>query len=473
MSTGPVTGEILADKYRIERVLGQGGMGAVVAAHHVALDQRVAIKYLLPDALRSPEIVERFAREARAAAKIRSEHVARVIDVGRFTDGAPYIVMEYLEGLDLAQVLVKHGPLAVEDTVRHVLEASEALAEAHTAKIVHRDLKPSNLFLANRPDKRAIVKVLDFGISKVVGASPADALTKTSGLLGTAYYMSPEQLTTPKGVDHRADIWALGVILHELLSGLAPFRGETFGEVCGGILQNDPESLSALRPEIPPGLVAVIARCLAKKPEARYASVGALAGALEPYAAPVDRHSVDVIRRVLDESAPMSPVMKDTLPLGASVPPFVPPVPSGASTGPAAPEPTPAAAAMTAAGLASSAATTSNPRRGALPVVLGAAIGVACLGFAAFWVNGNKKIDASHAMIATETVPSVAAIVLPVPLPASGPIASVPTPPSAVPAPVALPRRPAVTTHTLDAAAPALPPPASRPPKDPLDMGLQ
>ena len=474
-STGPVTGELLAEKYRIERVLGRGGMGAVVAAHHVALDQRVAIKYLLPEALKVPEIVERFAREARAAAKIQSEHVARVIDVGRFADGAPYIVMEYLEGTDLAQLLhAKKGPLDIEDTVRYVLEACEALAEAHVAKIVHRDLKPSNLFLANRADKRAIVKVLDFGISKVVD-SP-DALTKTAGLLGTAYYMSPEQLTSPKLVDHRADIWALGTILHELLSGSPPFMGETFGEIGGGIIHNDPEPISARRPEIPPGLDAVVARCLAKKPDARYPSVAALAGALEPYAAPADRHGVDVIRRVLDEAAPMSLVMKDTLPLGAAAPALGPPPgtpPPRTSSAPPAPEPGTAlpASAMTAAGLASSAATTPPAKRSALPLVLGGAVTLVCLGVVGSFLGRKPVVEpTAHAVVATEPAATVSVAPVASAEPSAAPVVSVSAaPPASAPsfAPVARQPRPAAS-HVASAAPP--PPSASSPPapKDPL-----
>ena len=181
----PEPGQLLAGKYVIEEVLGVGGMGVVVAAKHVQLDQKVAFKYLLPAALLNPEVVERFAREARAAAKIRGEHVARVIDVGQFDDGAPYMVMEHLEGKDLARILEKNGPLPIEDAIRYLLETCEALAEAHAAKIVHRDLKPSNLFLARQPDKSDIIKVLDFGISKT-GDAPSASLASCERYLAQA-----------------------------------------------------------------------------------------------------------------------------------------------------------------------------------------------------------------------------------------------------------------------------------------------
>src|SRR5436190_529266 len=298
MASAPEPGTVLAGKYRVEQVLGVGGMGAVVAAHHMQLDQKVAIKYLLPEAMKNPEVVERFAREARSAAKIRGEHVARVIDVGQFDDGAPYMIMEYLEGSDLAKVLEKNGPLKFEDAVRYLLETCEALAEAHAAKIVHRDLKPANLFLAKQPDKRSIIKVLDFGISKVGDTAPSAALTKTSALMGTAFYMSPEQMTAPKSVDHRSDIWSLGVILYELLAGRPPFPGETVAEIIAGILTNQPESLRKYRNDVPSGLKTVVDTCMQSKAADRYSSVAALAKALGPFAAPPDRMSIDVTARV-------------------------------------------------------------------------------------------------------------------------------------------------------------------------------
>ncbi len=300
MSKVPEPGTTLGGKYLVDRVLGVGGMGVVVAATHVQLDQRVALKFLLPEALANPEVVARFSREARAAAKIRGEHVARVIDVGAFDDGTPFMVMEYLEGHDLSKELERRGPLPIADLARYVLETCEALAEAHAAKIVHRDLKPSNLFLAEQPDKRAIIKVLDFGISKLED-KPTAGLTKTSALMGTAFYMSPEQLTTPKDVDHRSDIWALGVILYELSTGKQPFLGETVPEIIASILQSQREPLASLRADAPAGLVAVVDRCLAFKAADRYANVAELAAAIAPLAAPEDRRSVAAIGRVLGE----------------------------------------------------------------------------------------------------------------------------------------------------------------------------
>ncbi len=297
----PEIGGTLAGKYIIERVLGVGGMGVVVAARHIELDQKVAIKYLLPETLANPEIVERFAREARAAAKIRGEHVARVLDVGKFDDGAPFMVLEYLEGEDLSHLLDRCGPLPIADAVGYVLEACEALAEAHAAGIVHRDLKPANLFLAKRPDRRSIVKVLDFGISKVADTA-SQALTQTAAVMGTPHYMSPEQLIASKHVDARSDIWALGVILFELLSNRKPFDGDTLAEIIGAILNNEPERLSSLRPEVTLDLEFAIARCMQNKPHERHASVKEFAVALAPFASQGQQETVEKIARVLGAS---------------------------------------------------------------------------------------------------------------------------------------------------------------------------
>ena len=270
-------GDIIADKYRVERVLGVGGMGVVVAALHVELDERVALKFLLPEAAASPSVAARFAQEARAAVKIKSEHVARVLDVGKLAGGAPFMVMEYMDGQDLEQLLQSHGPFSVDVAVGYVLEASEAIAEAHALGIVHRDLKPANLFLARRPSGPPVVKVLDFGISKSMDPKSNGGLTRTSSLLGSPAYMSPEQLTATKAVDARADIWALGAVLFQLLTGTLPFDGDSMPELVACILQNDAPLASTRRPNVPPGVDAVIERCLRKAPADRFADVAELA----------------------------------------------------------------------------------------------------------------------------------------------------------------------------------------------------
>lgn len=354
----PPAGTVLAGKYRVERVLGSGAMGVVAAARHLQLDIRVAIKYLVPAALEYPEIVERFAREARAAAQIRSEHVARVIDVGVLPSGVPFMVLEYLEGEDLAAHLEQRGRLAIVDAVRYVLEMCEALAEAHSANIVHRDLKPANVFLAKQADRRRIVKVLDFGISKIMN----EHLTSPTRMLGTAQYMSPEHLESSKLVDHKTDIWALGVILYELLSGVRPFVGHNLLVIAESVKANQPRPLVELRPDVPEELQAVVARCMKSAPSDRYASVLDLAIDLAPFADSRDRESVRTISGVLcgsiappptpggpkaegDEAAWRAPRVARAIPeprsseMPVTAPTIIPPgLPSEAA--PTAPEPT-------------------------------------------------------------------------------------------------------------------------------------
>jgi serine/threonine protein kinase len=298
-SPAPVEpGDLVADKYRVERVIGQGGMGVVVLAMHEHLEQRVALKFLLPAVAVHMEVMQRFVREARAVGKIQSEHVARVFDVGTH-EGLPYMVMEYLEGEDIAQHLERGGPMPVEEAVGYLLQACEAIAEAHAVGIVHRDLKPANLFLARRPTGRAVVKVLDFGISKAPPSARDSNITRTAALLGSPSYMSPEQLVAARTVDGRSDIWALGIVLYEMLAVTLPFRAETMPQLVAVILNNPPEPLAALRADVPPGIQEIIDRCLQKDPSRRYASVAELARALALFGPPRSEISVDRIEHVL------------------------------------------------------------------------------------------------------------------------------------------------------------------------------
>jgi eukaryotic-like serine/threonine-protein kinase len=301
MSSEVHEGQVLAGKFRIERVLGQGGMGVVVAATHIQLDERVALKFLLPEALGNPEAVARFAREARAAVKIKSEHVARVSDVGTLESGSPYMVMEYLEGQDLADWVRHSGAMRVPDAVEFVLQACEAIAEAHALGIVHRDLKPANLFVTRRVDGSPCIKVLDFGISKltVPGSTSDMGMTKTSTVMGSPLYMSPEQMSSTRNVDQRTDIWALGIILYEVLTGRVPFEAETMPQLCGMILQDPPRPLRDLRQDVPDGLQWVVLRCLEKNRDSRFTSVAELAAALAPFGPPGAQRSAERIARVI------------------------------------------------------------------------------------------------------------------------------------------------------------------------------
>jgi|SRR5579859_391095 len=309
-------GDVLAGKYRVERVLGHGGMGIVVRAHHIQLDEKVALKFLLPSALKRPDVVSRFDREARAAVRIKSEHVARVTDVGRLESGSPYMVMEYLEGVDLGVWLRKGGPLPVDEAAELVLQACEALAEAHGLGIVHRDLKPANLFCIRRADGLRSIKVLDFGISKLTAPGAAEAVTHSSVVLGTAHYMSPEQIQASKGVDARTDIWSLGVILFELVTGQLPFQAEAVTEVVVKIVNSTPPRLRALRPDLPASFERVVMRCMEKDREKRLQNVADLAVLLREFAPARAVASVDRILRTvkaagLAEAAPPGPAVAD------------------------------------------------------------------------------------------------------------------------------------------------------------------
>ncbi len=275
-------GDLLAGKYRVERVLGVGGMGVVVAARHEQLEQSVAIKFIREEALATTDAAERFLREARAAVKLKSEHVAKVLDVGKLDSGAPYMVMELLEGSDLADVLATRGAMSVEMAAWLVLQACEAVAEAHACGIVHRDLKPQNLFLTQTVGGAPKLKVLDFGVSKAIGRTSEGmgALTATRTMLGSPLYMAPEQMRSSRDVDARIDVWALGVVLFELLTRRWPFEADTMPELCLKVVSEPPLSLATLRPDVPAEFLAVVARCLEKDPNARFANAAELATAL-------------------------------------------------------------------------------------------------------------------------------------------------------------------------------------------------
>jgi eukaryotic-like serine/threonine-protein kinase len=309
-------GELLAGKYKIERMIAKGGMGVVVAAMHEALDQRVALKFLLPEGAADTDAIGRFLREARAAVRLRSEHVAKVLDVGTLDTGSPYIVMEYLEGRDLQAVLTERGRLPAPTAVSYVLQACEAIAEAHAHGIVHRDLKPANLFLTRRNDGTPCIKVLDFGISKHSTGALASAMTRTSALMGTPYYVSPEQLRSSKNVDARSDIWALGMILYELLTGSVAFPRDTLPELCTAIIYDPVPDLGSHGVEVAPELVAVVLRCLAKSPDERFQTLAELASALSRFVVHGDA-SAERISRILDPNA-RSPSVRPAPPSGVA-----------------------------------------------------------------------------------------------------------------------------------------------------------
>jgi serine/threonine-protein kinase len=325
-------GAIVAGKYMVEETLAEGGIGVVVVARHLALQQRVAIKYLKAKTLANPAIVERFVREARLAAQLTSEHVVRVFDVGTLPEAGPYMVMEYLVGEDLGRT-VQAGPVPIARAVDYVLQACDALAEAHMLRIVHRDIKPENMFLAQRASGPPVLKIIDFGISKVTPkrgeADHVGTETATTERFGTPLYMSPEQLRATSGVDMRTDIWSLGVVLFELLTGSLPFGGADLPQICTSILTSAPPAVTALRPGIPPSLEAAVLKCLEKDPSRRFRNVAEVAQAIAPFgpASAGDRveRIVELIRRAGDSIRPPTPEpgSLQLRPLPAFTPPSV------------------------------------------------------------------------------------------------------------------------------------------------------
>jgi serine/threonine-protein kinase len=282
----PQPGDRIAERYVVESRLAMGGMGVVVVARHELLGERFAIKVLKPELLGTHD-VSRFLREAQSCVGLRGEHAVRVFDVGTLPSGLPFMVMELLEGHDMRRELEQRGALPVDEATTWIIEACHALAEAHARGIVHRDIKPGNLFLAMQPDGRRIVKVVDFGISKLLDEPISDEsprLTQTIGLLGSPQYMSPEQVRSASRVDHRSDIWSLGCVLYELLTAIPAFAGESISSVSAMIVVDEPTPLERLRPKLPAELIFAVMGCLTKDRTQRIQSVAELAELLEPYA---------------------------------------------------------------------------------------------------------------------------------------------------------------------------------------------
>ena len=277
-------GTILDGKYSIVRELGAGGMGKVYEAQHVRIGRRVAIKLLRPEFASHPEIIRRFENEARAAGSLEHENIAAVHDFGRSDNGACFLVMDFLTGEDCEKLQNREGPLPVARVVNIIIQVCRGLDVAHRADIVHRDLKPANLFVTRRADRSELVKILDFGIAKL-RKSDDQAATATGQAMGTPYYMSPEQARGDKTVDQRTDIYALGVILYELLSGQRPHEGDSYLEIIYSILNKVPAPLNSVRAGLPPALVEVVRKAMSLNMTHRHASVAELGEALIPFAA--------------------------------------------------------------------------------------------------------------------------------------------------------------------------------------------
>ena len=294
-----LVGSTVAQKYRVERLLGRGGMGAVFSATNTAIGKRVALKFLTREAARDRDAASRFQREARAASVAESEHIVHVFDEGLSDDGHPFLVMELLVGEDLRSRLERETRLGVGTAVAIASQILRGLMRAHGAGLVHRDLKPDNVFLCRRDDGSLLVKLVDFGISKLSQKTTPDTLTQRGAVIGTAHYMSPEQVQAPESVDPRADLYGVGAILFEALSGRPPHEASSYEAVLVAICTRDAPDVRALRPDVREPLAQVITRALSRDREARFQSaeefLTALTraepsdGAIEP--GPSDHHA--------------------------------------------------------------------------------------------------------------------------------------------------------------------------------------
>jgi len=303
--TPPIAlGGVIAEKYRIDRVIGFGGMGIVCAATHLELGTPIAIKFIRPERAEDDRAAARFLTEARAAAQLQSQFACRVMDCGRLPTGSPYIVMEYLSGQDLRTRIDAGGPLEIQDIVLLALQACEALAEAHAKHLVHRDVKPENLFVAEGPGGAPLLKVLDFGISKqLTPLTSQRALTDSSESMGSPFHMSPEQMLEPNTVDSRTDIWSLGVVMYEALTGQFPFAGQTAPQLCANVMTTEPIPPQAHRADIPDGLARVVLRCLQKDRERRYRDVGELSQALKEFGSVASAIAAARVEQILGRPA--------------------------------------------------------------------------------------------------------------------------------------------------------------------------
>lgn len=303
----PRIGMVLQDRYRIVRKIGEGGMGAVYEGEHVLIKRRVAIKCLHAQLATNPEIVARFHREAHAATSIGQQNIVEVTDMGRFDDGSVFMVLEFLEGRDWSDDIDNHGAQPVSKVIQIMEQVCDALTAAHAKGIIHRDLKPENIFLIDRGGNPDFVKVLDFGISKFKDAAgPGSSMTQTGTTLGTPYYMAPEQAQGKKDIDQRADIYSLGVILFQALTGQYPFDDESYPMLVLKICTEPPPSLRLYRPDLPAELEEIIGMLLSKSPDGRFADCQSLKSALQPF------RTLDAAPQVAVD-APSTSTMKSSL----------------------------------------------------------------------------------------------------------------------------------------------------------------
>jgi serine/threonine protein kinase len=297
-------GEILAGKYRVEKVLGAGGMGVVARVTRLEGEGVFALKFLRPSVARDAVAAKRFLREAAAAGRIESPHVVTISDVGQLASGSPYLVMEYLEGATLDQRLAGNQRLPLEQACDLALQIAEGLAAAHAMGVIHRDIKPANLYLTKGPDGEELLKIVDFGVSKILDPDGPEGqkLTRTQASIGSPLYMSPEQMRSARTADFRADQWSLGGVLYRMATGHLPFDAKSLPRLCVQVLEGDFVPVTSRCPELSPGFAAAVERCFRVEPAGRYADVAELAAALVPFAGPRGRERADRCRARLQAS---------------------------------------------------------------------------------------------------------------------------------------------------------------------------
>jgi serine/threonine-protein kinase len=412
-------GTLIAGKYQLERMIGKGGMGSVWAAMHLGLHQPVAVKLISQYYARSAEARQRFDREAKAAARLKSRHVVQIYDNGETADGTPYIVMELLDGEPLDARIKRLGRLSLEQTVPIVIQIGRALSKAHAVGIVHRDLKPENVFLA-RDEDGEVAKVLDFGIAKIKTTDPGSSGTRTGTVLGTPLFMSPEQARGLRTVDHRTDIYSLGMVVYMMLTGSTAFSGESFGDILLAICTGPLPSVEAATGSLPPGVDTWFSRACAREPAERFGSV---------------EEAVDALAVLAGYGRPML-ASRDNI--------------SGVTPGvydPSTLQRSPSAAGASAIRAAYGEPPVEIPKTGGKALFIGVVVAaVLALGIAAVFlakvVLGHRGVDAPAVSGLVATVPT-SAQVLSAPLPpAAPPLASAP-PPLAAPIPAVSAARPA------------------------------
>ncbi len=459
-------GAIVAGKYRLDAVIGEGGMGAVWAATHTGLGQAVAIKFISKEFVTSAEALRRFDSEAKAAAQLRSRHVVQVFDNGTLEDGTPYIAMELLRGENVHARVHRAGPVPLPEAFEILGQCCKALGRAHAAGIIHRDIKPDNIFLAQTDEEGILVKVLDFGIAKFATGPNDHASTRTGAVLGTPLYMSPEQARGLKTIDYRTDLYSLGLVAYTMLTGNLAFSSESFGDLLLQICTAPLPSLCANAPWLPAAMEPWFQRACARDPVSRFGSAQEFADAL--------RAALDgtVRASALPESA-VRPAQADALIAGNPA--------HAVSVG--------TASGMSRSGDRSGAVVVPKNRGALVGALVLLALGAMALAAVLTLARRARAPEpvAAGAALATSAAP---ALVLPV---TSSPAAvTLPEPPAAVPTSSvhedanvtasSAPARPgpASPAHTASARvvnppAPAVAPPASAPPRapgaKPIDLG--